>query len=100
MAHGDVRDADERVGRLAWLIGADDHPGLIGLHKVRQALGRLDLADQVDLVEGLARRGPYLSEDDERAEMVEPRSPGRPEFGHPFVAFAAVTRDRCKQQQV
>ena len=72
MTHGDVGDTHERVDKLAGLLGADDHPGLIRLDQVRQALGGLNLTDQVNLVERLARRGPDLSEHDERVEPVNP----------------------------
>ena len=65
----------ERVGGLARLLSADDHAGLKSLHHVGQALGRLDLADEVDFVEGLARRWPYLSEDDELARAGRARRP-------------------------
>jgi hypothetical protein len=65
-----MSDAYEGVGKLAGLLGADHHPGLVGLNHVRQSLGRLNLADEVDLVKGLAGGGSDLSDDDERADPL------------------------------
>ena len=118
MAHGDVSYPYEPVGEGTGLLGADDHPALISLNQVRQALGGLNLADQIALVEGLARGGADLSQHNERARLGGPGfgprrgvpalsrpqpgclNSGQPDTGHCFLSLSSVTCNGHEQQQV
>ena len=71
VAHGDMGDAHETLGDVARLLAADDRSGSVSLDHVRQLLCGLHLADEIDLVQGLARRRPDLAEDDEGAEIPD-----------------------------